>query len=268
MNEQGKIIKKIADCLAIILIVMIIGSILGATGILGSIISSDSQTPSDELMTFSSQDINELDIEVACADIAFVSSDSLGIEADNACFRIKSKGGKITVEEKGNLLKFNNSRKLTVFVPGDFAFEKVSLELGASALEAESLKTKLLDLDTGAGYTLFKELSVTEKADIDCGAGEIVIEKSSIEKLDFSLGVGSADITSEIGRNADIESGVGELALTLEGSKEKYCFDIETGLGSIMFDGASVRNDTLLGNGDTKIQLEGGVGSIDVSFPS
>ena len=268
MNEQSKIIKKIADCLAIILIVMIIGGILSATGILSVFTPAESFTPADEVTTFSADSVDELDIEVACADISFVSSDFLGVEADTSCFRIKSKGRKITVEEKGNLFKPNVSRKLTVYVPEGFAFNRVSLELGASALEAETLKTEVLDLDTGAGHTLFKKLDVTEKADIDCGAGEIIIEKSTVKKLDFSLGVGSADITTKIGSDADIESGVGELSLTLEDGKEKYCFDIETGLGSIVFDGASVRNDTLLGNGNTKIQLEGGVGSIDVKFIS
>ncbi len=266
MNEQGKIIKKIADCLAIILIVMIIGGILGATGILSGIISPSSASPSSEVTSFSAAEISELDVEVACADISFVSSDSLAVEADTGFFRVKTKGSKITVEEKGNLLKLNGSRKLTVFVPDGFVFDKVTLELGASALEAEVLKARSLSLDTGAGNTRFKELTVTEKADIDCGAGEFTVESSSFRRLDFSLGVGSADITTQIKETAEIESGVGELRLALTDAKANYSFDIETGLGSITFDGAAVRNDTLLGNGDTRIQLEGGVGSIDVKF--
>lgn len=268
MNEQGKFIKKVADCLAVILIIMIIGGVLGATGVLTSVIPADSYSSPSEKTAFYADNVDELDVEVACADISFVTADSLYIEADTDCFRIKTKGEKITVEEKETFLKLNKSRKLTVYIPEDFVFEKVSLEMGASTLDAESLKTNRLELDTGAGHTEFESLEVTGKADIDCGAGEVTVKNSAIHSLDFSLGVGSANITAQINGGADIESGVGELNLSLKGGKDKYCFDIETGLGSIVFDGAAVKKDTLLGNGETKIQLEGGVGSLNVSFPT
>ena len=78
--------------------------------------------------------------------------------------------------------------------------------------------------------------------------------------------MGSADISAELKSNADIESGVGELKLNLTDSKDNYTFNVETGLGNILYDGASVKGDTLLGNGATKVKLEGGVGSVDISF--
>ena len=151
MNEQGKFIKKVADCLAVILIIMIIGGVLGATGVLTNVIPTDSYSSPSEETAFYADNADELDVEVACADISFVTADSLYIEADTDCFRIKTKGEKISVEEKETFLNLNKSRKVTVYIPEDFVFEKVSLEMGASTLDAESLKTNRLELDTGAG---------------------------------------------------------------------------------------------------------------------
>lgn len=266
MNERGKTVKKIADVLAIVLIVMIFGGILSATGLLSGLIPGGAIQNVYETSTFNAQDISELDIEVASANITFAEGDSLSIEALINSFNIKEKGQKIIIEEKGSFLKINKNRDITIYIPKDFTFKKVQLETGASYLYGDVLNTEYLETDIGAGVVELEKLNVTKKAEIDCGAGQLSLKSGSISSLDFSLGVGSADITAELKSNADIESGVGELKLNLTDSKESYCFDIETGLGSIIYDGATVKGDTLLGNGDTKVSLEGGVGSVEISF--
>ncbi len=266
MNERGKLIKKLADILAVILIVMIIGGILSATGILGGIISpSGDNSPAEELM-LNPSDVYELDVEVSSAEIDLVRSDTLRIEASQGSFKLKNKNGKIKIEEKGNIFSLAADRRVTVYLPEDFSFQKVSFETGASDITGELLNTQYLELDIGAGVITLDKLDVTKKAEIDCGAGEFILKSGTLHNLDFSLGVGSADITAVLKSNADIESGVGELKLNLTDSKENYTFNVETGLGSISYDGASVKGETLLGNGETKVKLEGGVGSVDISF--
>lgn len=266
MNEHGKLIKKLADILAIILIIMIIGGIINATGLLGAIISpSDEDAPTEELI-LNPTDVYELDMEVGSASIAVVKSDLLKIEAASDSFRLRNKDGKIKIEEKSNFLVLNTDRKVTIYLPEDFYFHKVSLETGASNISGELLNTQYLELDIGAGLITLDELNVTKKAEIDCGAGELVLKGGTLHNLDFSLGVGSADICAELKSNADIESGVGELKLNLTDSKDNYTFNVETGIGSISYDGASVKGDTRLGNGETRVKLEGGVGSVEIAF--
>ncbi len=266
MNEHGKLIKKLADILAVVLIVMIISGILGATGLLSGIISPSGNNSPAEVLTLNATDVYELDMEVGSANISLVKSDSFSIETDADSFRIKNKNGKIKIEEKGNIFALNSVRKVTIYLPEDFYFQKVGLETGASNITGELLNTQYLELDIGAGIITLEKLDVTKKAEIDCGAGEFILKSGTLHNLDFSLGVGSADITAAIKSNADIESGVGELKLTLTDSKDNYTFNVETGLGSIVYDGASVKGDTLLGNGETKVKLEGGVGSVDINF--
>ena len=114
MNEHGKLIKKRADILAIILIIMIIGGIINATGLLGAIISpSDEDAPTEELI-LNPTDVYELDMEVGSASIAVVKSDLLKIEAASDSFRLRNKDGKIKIEEKINILVLNTDRKVTI----------------------------------------------------------------------------------------------------------------------------------------------------------
>lgn len=266
MNGQGKLIKKLADILAVVLIVMIIGGILSATGLLGAIISPGEDSAPAEVINLNTTDVYELDIEVGSANIDIVKSDSLRIEASQGNFKLKNKNGKINIEEKGNLFSLNPDRKVTIYLPENFYFQKVKLETGASDIEGELLNTEYLELDIGAGMIELDNLNVTKKAEIDCGAGEFILKNGTISNLDFSLGVGSADINASLKSNADIESGVGELKLNLTDSKDNYSFNVETGLGAVIFDGASVKGDTLLGSGETKVKLEGGVGNVEIDF--
>lgn len=266
MNKQGKLIKKLADILAVVLIVMIIGGILGATGILGGIITPTGGNVPTEELTLNPSDVYELDVEVGSAEIDLVISDTLRIEASQGCFKLKNKNGRIRIEEKGNIFSLAADRRVTVYLPENFSFQKVSLETGASDITGELLNTEYLELDIGAGVITLDKLNVSKKAEIDCGAGEFILKSGTVSNLDFSLGVGNADITAELKSNADIESGVGELKLNLADGKENYTFNVETGLGSISYDGAAVKGETLLGNGGTKVKLEGGVGSVDISF--
>lgn len=269
MNNQGKFIKKLADILAIVLIVMIFGGILGATGLLGDFIPSPDGESESEIISFDKEKIDELDIEVACADITFLEGESLCLEGEKGSFIIREKGDKITVEEKDSIfINTSKSRKLIFYVPEGFAFEKIQLETGASNVEGTLPETKELELDVGAGRVSFDSLKATKKAEIDCGAGEFTLKSGSLNNLDFSLGVGIADITTVLTGNSDIESGVGQLTLTLADSKDNYCFDVETGLGAIIFDGSAVKGETVIGSGVNRISLEGGVGSINVSFLS
>ncbi len=266
MNEQGKFIKKLADTLAIVLIVMIISGIFSAVGFSANIFSPDSYEPLSEAMSFSAENCFVVEVEAAAADISFLQGERLSVEFDKNCFTVKERGGKITIGEKSNFLNPNKSRQLKFFIPEHFTFERVKLETGASNVEGQLLRTQKFELDVGAGLVLFENLEVTQKAEIDCGAGEITVRNGTLTTLDFSLGVGKADITSQLQGKCDIESGVGSLFLRLPDGKQRYSFDIETGFGSVIFDGSPVKGETAIGNGENTVKLEGGVGSVEISF--
>ncbi|MBQ9839934.1 MAG: hypothetical protein IJO56_10670, partial [Oscillospiraceae bacterium] len=53
---------------------------------------------------------------------------------------------------------------------------------------------------------------------------------------------------------------------TLLGSKEDYKLELEKGLGNISIDGVNVSDYGSSGNGTNKVEINGGVGSINVEF--
>ena len=63
-----------------------------------------------------------------------------------------------------------------------------------------------------------------------------------------------------------MDLGVGESNITLLGSKENYKLELEKGMGNISVDGVNVSDYGSSGNGENKVEISGGIGSINVSF--
>ena len=257
-------VKKIADALAYALIGLIVFSLLGITGLFSSIQLGLGETV-NESDVFTKEQVSELEIDLLVADITVLKGDSIEIDSTKNSFRVYNRNGKLSLEEKNTLFSRDENRHVTIRLPEDFTFKKVDIDTGAGDISAELLSTEYLELDVGAGYVTFDELNVTKKCDIDCGAGTFSVKNGSLHNLDFSLGVGKADISAHVLANADIESGVGELRLKLLGGKEAYTLAIEKGLGILTVDSQLI-SDSLIGNGENKIKIEGGVGNINVSF--
>ena len=145
-------------------------------------------------------------------------------------------------------------------------FEKIVIKTGAGLVEAEVLNTEDLELSIGAGRVSVDKLSVLDEADIESGAGELIVNDGTIYNLDAEMGVGKASIRAQfIGEN-DIESGIGELELILLGGKESYKIKADVGIGEFRFDGDVIVKDKTVGNGSNVMSVESGIGSVKISF--
>ena len=80
------------------------------------------------------------------------------------------------------------------------------------------------------------------------------------------MGVGEVNlIASLIGKN-EINAGVGSLNIDLQGEKESYKIQADKGLGSVKIDGREISNGETFGDGENYIEVDGGVGNIDIDF--
>lgn len=124
----------------------------------------------------------------------------------------------------------NSNASLTITIPQDMSFEKVTLEIGASQAEITDLKATKLDVEVGVGEAIIRNLDV-EQLDAETGVGQLTIEVIGTEEdYNYSLecgvgsikiadssygGIGSSHTVNNPGadRNMDIECGVGEIEI-------------------------------------------------------
>ena len=265
MTTLQKVIKYLAIAFAIFLTVSIIGGILSAVGLFGGLFSSDAVL--EEVKTYSvTADIHNLDIEINAADLYIKEGDAFSVESNLKHLKVEENGGLLTIQETKKFTGTYTDAVLTVYVPAGTVFDNVNLTTGAGRLTIGDMSSGTLDFELGAGDVSIDSLIATKSADIEGGAGRITIAGGTLKDLDLDMGVGQLNLTSALIGNCQLDLGVGESNITLIGRKEDYKLDLEKGLGNISVDGVNVSDYGSSGNGTNKVEINGGVGSINVRF--
>lgn len=265
MSKAQKIIKYLAFDFAIFLIFSIISSIIYGLSFVGSMFDNDKQSDNLKELKINNSALI-LDIDVSSSNINVKQGNILKVETNNKYIHTNQYKNKLYIKEKKHDLFNKNDNRLTVYVPKDFIFDLVNIKTGASKLNISTLSTKKLSLSLGAGKVKVSNLNVANSADIECGAGEIVIEDSSITNLDLDMGAGKLLLNSKLTGNNKIDAGVGKMDLLLIGSLNDYNIILDKGIGSATINNSNMENDKTYGIGTNKIDIEGGIGSINIDF--
>jgi len=211
-------------------------------------------------------EIHSLDVQISAADFKIVSADEFSVESNLKYLSVSEKDGvlKIVDEPKSNS-NYTNAI-LTLYVPNGVVFNDVDIETGAAKMTVDTLSASSVELKLGAGDVRFESLNASADVDIKGGAGQITIVNGTLNDLSLEMGMGELNLTAAVLGESDLKFGVGESNVTLIGSKDDYKVDIEKGLGNITVDGKTVTDFGSSGNGQNHIEIEGGVGTINLKF--
>ncbi len=279
MTTAQKIIKYLAIAFAIFLIINIISGILwaifGVSFIFGlqnwendtirehSVITNYEYSDIDTL----NREIETLDIDIDFSNLIIKKGEEFKVEGDNNYIKCRQDNRTVHIEETNHhWFHKNNSGELIIYIPENLEFDKVKISTGAGKIDIERIEARRLSLEIGAGETHIRELEVKDKADIDGGAGRVTILSGNINDLDLDMGVGKVKLNAKLTGSTDIEAGIGELGVNINAPKEDYKIKASKGIGSVTIDGEGISDDTIYGNGENYIKINGGIGSIKVKF--
>ena len=274
MTTLQKVIKYLALAFAIFLTVSIVGGILSAVGLLGSLFSDDDAEWGDvigETKTYTvSSEISDLNIQINAADFYIKEGNGFSVESNLKNLEVDEKNGCLTLKDLTKI-KLNGSNAyenavLTISVPVGTVFDNVNITTGAGRFTVDSLSAASIGFELGAGDVTISKLIAEKSANIEGGAGRITISDGAIKNLDLEMGLGQLNLTSALTGDCNLDSGVGEMNVTLLGSKDDYELDIEKGIGNITVDGKNVTDFGSSGNGANEVDIHGGVGAINVRF--
>lgn len=267
MNGIQKTIKVFAICLAIFIIINIIGGILGFLSIITNVRIGNNKVVV-ESFSETYQNVNKIDINTISSNVIIKSGKEFKVEASNLKHNFSSKlrNGTIKIEEQKEWFMSNsNLGIITIYIPTNTTLDELEIDSGAGRIQIQDILIDKLDLDQGAGRLEISN-STFNKTKIVGGAGEINIKSSILNDLKMSAGVGRINLEAEITGNSRIECGIGDMRIKLLGNKEDYCLTTEKGVGNIKIDDNGKVNDTIYGEGKNKLRLEGGIGNIQVNF--
>lgn len=265
MTPLQKVIKYLAIAFAIFLIVSIISGIYcGIASV--SYLSYKNDTSSEFTQEFVSDgNAKSLNIEVGAAELNIQKGDVLKAESDNEYITCIQDGDKVTIKEKRH--GFGKANKhVTVYVPENLVFDTAYIETGAGKVSIDTLSAKKLSLDLGAGEMTVNKLNVNQSAEIDGGAGQMTIKDGSISNLDLDIGIGELNLTGRITGDSSVDYGIGGANIVLLGTADDYRIELDKGIGEALLEGEKMRDDFVYGKGENSIEIDGGIGGLNISF--
>lgn len=268
MNSVQKVIKYLALAFAVFLSVSIIGGIItGLTGI-SYILSGRNNEAVGEMQAYPIEgEISSLSLSLSGAKLKIKTADKFSVESNHNYISVKSEEGKLSIKETKKLFSvYPKGITVILYIPEGFVFDKAAVETGAGKVEIEELSADILKLSLGAGEAEIKNLTANSRADIDGGAGELKIDGGRLCNLKLDMGVGELTLKSRIEGKSELDYGIGETELTLLGSREEYKIEIDKGIGEAKLAGESMRDDSVYGAGENRIEIDGGIGAIKIEF--
>lgn len=272
MKEFQKIIKYAAIAFALYLSITIIGAIVGgvlaiSTGIYGASVIMEQKDIERVDVTKEFEQFNKLDLEIAASNLTIKTEGNqfkvetyripktTKIEVDNGTLKIRD-NKKIINSQESNII---------IYIPEETIIEDIKLEMGAGTVNLNKINSEKIHFSFGAGSVNIREL-IAKEARIECGAGQVIIEDTDLTNAKLDSGVGKLVYSGYMRGRTKIDSGIGEVILNLEGGSEIYTIEAEKGIGDIRINNESVPNETIKGNGENKISIDGGIGSIQVNM--
>lgn len=278
MTSLQRVIKYGAMAFGFYLVFVIISAIIvGITAIFGisfGINTYKSYTKEGATPSFSEifNGVNNLDINLDVSKLNIKNGNEFKVEVINPTndFYCQMSGETLKIKDnrKGfNLFGLSNDviPEITIYIPEDQNLDKIELEAGVNETYIEKLSADIIDIETGVGKFVADNI-IAEVFKIEGGAGETEIGNSKANEIKLDAGVGKFVINSEVIEKADIEAGVGQLIVNLAGNKEDYKVKASTGLGNLLVDGKKAADNQVIGDGDSYINVEAGVGEVQVNF--
>lgn len=266
MSSAQKLIKYLAVAFAISLIVSIFMGIYQAIGAASGVFINGTGGNGLNINDYPNTS-NILSVDIRASKLKIVEGEHLKVESDNKYISSFQDYNKLAVTEKNkSIFKTKGEKEVIIYVPKYMIFDKVYISNGAGTINIENITAKDLELEIGAGKLEIDKITTFTNTEIDGGAGEVIIKKANISNLDLDAGVGKFTLNASIRGKSKIDAGVGELNINLLGNKDNYSIYAETGIGSITIDEDSVKDEFTYGTGNNKIDIDGGIGSINIRF--
>lgn len=198
--------------------------------------------------------------------------DSIYLEASNTHkFQGYVKGDTLYIKTTSGsgLIMFQKKSSVVLYLPKDYGFEEVMIDMGAGEMDFGSLKAEKASLEVGAGRIVLKEVQAQElKASI--GAGQIELKDMSVGELDVEVGMGEFLAEGAINGDADVECAMGNIEMKIRGRKEDFNYQLSGAMGNINLDGEEhggfAREQSINNKADKDMEVECSMGNISIRF--
>lgn len=158
---------------------------------------------------------------------------------------------------------------ITLYVPAEYRFEKMELEMGAGVLNADALNAEKIALKIGAGEVTI-EKCISDELQVDVGAGAFSINDMFLKKLNCEVGMGDIALNGSLLGDAKMECAMGNISMMLSNDEKDFNYKLEAAMGNIDLGEQSysgLAKEKEIDNGASRtLKLQCSMGNISVNF--
>ena len=263
MTSAQKLIKYLALAFAVFLVCAIaLGLFEGINALLGIEVTKDIGTK--YLYSYDIPgEVNEMEINISAADLRIIEGDKLSVNTVDEDIMCVTVCNILKIGDKKSF-KVASDGAVVIEIPDVKQFERVKLSAGAGEVTVKSLVCEKLRIDLGAGDASLNELFVSGSAEINCAAGEFSVRSGEINGLDMELAVGDVSLECGLTGKSEINCGIGDINIILPEEAAFYRIKLDKGVCTATFNGKAMEDDTVYGDGENRIEIDGAVGDISI----
>lgn len=152
---------------------------------------------------------------------------------------------------------------IKLYIPKDYHYNEVDIELGAGDLEFEGLDADRVSLGVGAGRIVANGLKA-DSLELEVGVGQIDLKEMNVKELKADIGMGELLLEGNIENSVNASCAMGNVDMKLTGSQKDFNYRINGALGNISLGAESYSGfgvSKTVDNGaqkDMKIECEAG----------
>ena len=260
MTKAQKTIKYLALGLAALLILAMVSSVFRIVLFLFGEESTTEELSAVEI----EGEYDALALDLSATSLRIQIGETFAVKTNHKNLTFDVEDGVLSVKEKKHRpFEEREDPLLILTVPEEFSFRSVEVSIGAGDVSVEALRADRIDFEFGAGEVRIERLIAESAANIEGGAGKLVIG-GVLRDLDLDMGVGELDLNAELLGNASIDCGIGEAKITLLGDAENYTFNMSKGIGEVTLNGEALTDGMSVGNGSVRVSVSGGIGAIRI----
>lgn len=210
--------------------------------------------------------ISSLKLELGAGEIKIEQGDRFLVVSNLRYVDVKVEDNTLLISERTHAASDYEGAFFTMYIPEKMSLAEIDISTGAGTFDADKLSAEALGFEFGAGEVNIDELYATREAEIVGGAGQITIGGGELHNLELVMGVGQLNLTSKIVGEGELDLGVGEVNITLLGGQDSYTVEMNKGIGDITVNGESLSGNRTIGMGDSFVEVNGGIGSVNIAF--
>lgn len=225
---------------------------------------------------FDKNDVENLTIDVAAAEVYVMESDASKIKVDvknQPKMKYKVYVDDETLHIKDSFIenrKHNDPTVIELYIPKGTCLNTVSIDVGAAKINVDTkLDCEEFNIDMSAGAVDLDGLKA-KKVNCNLAAGAINFANAYTDNVDISVSMGEVIYRGDIEDELNLDCSMGDITMELDSSEGDHNYECSVGMGKMRIGNImtnTVACDREVDNGaNSNYNIDCSMGSVDITF--